>query len=611
MALEALTTSITASATVSAGLAENLTLYVTQDAVEVLYVSSTPVELIVTQEAVEVLYTITTPVELIVTQVSVEVLYLTPSWFNAGIDATALVTADLTLKGSIVRLTQQAIELLYTDSDTDTPVRLTQQALEVLYTDLDTDTPVRLTQQSIEVLYSEASGELSTSITVSATVTADLSETIKNLNATIIASAIVTAQPAVTYGLSAPIYAAGNLFAEWSVYKSHLDADITVSAIMTAAMQSPKLKVKINGTGSLYGKLTGKQQFDANIVANALITADIDSKPQLSSAITASAILAVDLRENIEYLAAVIDATGTVTAKLNSPWHAGNSLSITELRQSVNVNIIQYTVPSNVLNLTQEAIAIYGINNLDTSNTINFTQSATVLRTLSTKTASSTLSLSDSAISARRARNYLILKQNTSAYIYFLTGNASSALNLTSTVSSAGSIHLRSVSSNLNLTQAVDVDFVTATNGESDLHLKQNAYGIVLASKKYVVFQAPFEFIQASMVTPSPLMGDTENLISDLVLRRSMAGTRRTYVKSSSNRRLKYTFSVDRPKGLEMEAFFSAYNGSTIKMINWKGEVWKLKLISNPLDYVQTRRAEPNGDKTEVNIEFEGVKLSG
>jgi hypothetical protein len=64
-------------------------------------------------------------------------------------------------------------------------------------------------------------------------------------------------------------------------------------------------------------------------------------------------------------------------------------------------------------------------------------------------------------------------------------------------------------------------------------------------------------------------------------------------------------------KGLELEEFFKYYNSSDIKLTNWKGEVWKVKLMSNPLDFVQTERYYPTGARTDINLEFEGVKLFG
>ena len=594
MATEPLVAAISASATVSANLVENLIARVTQQQIDVL-----------------ARYQSTATTNVVVTQQQIDVLAKYPFSLTASISASATVATDLTLLYSTVRLTQQAAEVLYTPSDTDTPIRLTQQSAEVLYTPSYVDTPVRLTQQSIEVLYTYGSGALTTSITASATVTADLSETIKELNSSIVASAQCTASIIVTYGLTSNIYAAGNLFAFFNQETLHLEADITTAATVTAAMVVPKFKAGILGTGSLYGKLTGLQQYEAAITANAFITADIDNKQELSSAITASALVAADLRENVEYLAADIVTSTTVTAILNAPWHAGNALTVTDLTQTVEVALVQVFSITSTLNLTQTPVAIYGLNYLSASNSITFTQSVEVKHTLPTETTDSTLALTQDADYARQARNTLRLRHNLTGVIYFLTGTGSSSLNLSQSVSTAKTVFLRSVISSLELDQTVNADQVVATNGNNSLSFSQHAYGLIIATKKYVVFQAPFDFIQTSMVTPSPLMGDTENLISNLTLHRSMSGSIRTHVKSSNNRRLKYTFSVDRPKGLEMEAFFQAYNGSIIKMINWKGEIWKVKLVNNPLDFVQTRRAEPNGDRTEVNIELEGVKLSG
>jgi hypothetical protein len=168
-----------------------------------------------------------------------------------------------------------------------------------------------------------------------------------------------------------------------------------------------------------------------------------------------------------------------------------------------------------------------------------------------------------------------------------------------------------SAQSLLNLTQEAIGNRVATVSPSNTLALEQNAFAVVLGTKTYVMLQAPFNLIQTTVVLPNPLLNDNEGLVSNIMLRRSMDNTPYTYIKRSNSRVLKYTFTLNRLKALELEAFFDAYSGADIKMLNWKGELWKVKLITNPIDFVQTRRAEPGGDQTDVNLEFEGVKLNG
>jgi len=123
--------------------------------------------------------------------------------------------------------------------------------------------------------------------------------------------------------------------------------------------------------------------------------------------------------------------------------------------------------------------------------------------------------------------------------------------------------------------------------------------------------QAPWPRIEASIVLPAPELDDKENNVSDMLVKRAMDGTRRVYVKRSTSRRLAYTFDMTRQKGLELEEFLTTYNAEHIRMQNWKGEIWDVQLLTNPLDFVQNRRHSPDGANVAINLEFEGVKLSG
>ena len=90
-----------------------------------------------------------------------------------------------------------------------------------------------------------------------------------------------------------------------------------------------------------------------------------------------------------------------------------------------------------------------------------------------------------------------------------------------------------------------------------------------------------------------------------------MNGYKRTYIKHNNNRRLTYTFSIVREKGLELEYFFKQHNGHSMKLITWEAEIWRVFLITNPLNFNQPRRSAICGPQVEIDLEFEGVKISG
>lgn len=466
---------------------------------------------------------------------------------------------------TFIRSTQEIAIALY---DVDpTGVRVTQQFIACAYTP---STPViQITQQYVQVLYSTPVKELSSEIQVSVGVVAELT------------------------------------VAE----QDQLTADILVSGTVVSDITFPSLVADIQGIVSVQAEISGLWRLTAGITVSSVVTADMLKFVRLMADITVTGTVVVDIRENVEYLDANIVTSGDISgAILDAPQHSGNTL---ELQQSVVPEIILELAVTSILALTQSTTIFFGIQNLSVSSTLFLTHSVTVVHLLPTKTVSSTLNLTQSLSEYRGTISYLTFSQDVVGVITFLEGIASSALSLTDLVTTAGSLSTRDITSQLDLTQTVDVDLVTDLTAQNTLVFNQHAYAAVLASKRYLLLQAPFELIQTSVILPNPLLDDGENLISNLTVRRSMDGTARAYVQTSKNRRLKYTFTLARMKALEAEAFFDAYNGATIKMLNWKGEIWKVKLITNPLDFVQTKYYGLDGDRTDVNLEFEGELIHG
>jgi hypothetical protein len=136
---------------------------------------------------------------------------------------------------------------------------------------------------------------------------------------------------------------------------------------------------------------------------------------------------------------------------------------------------------------------------------------------------------------------------------------------------------------------------------EHSLTFRQIVYGTLATD--YVVLQAPFDAPQQIIILPDPQLDDTQSLMSDIIVYKSMNNTARTLVKRTRNQKLKYTFRLRRHISLALENFFDNYNAEWLQLRNWKGEIWKVKLTNNPLEFVQTQHWN------EVNIEFEGVRL--
>jgi hypothetical protein len=133
------------------------------------------------------------------------------------------------------------------------------------------------------------------------------------------------------------------------------------------------------------------------------------------------------------------------------------------------------------------------------------------------------------------------------------------------------------------------------------------AYVARLSSVCTVVFSVP----QRAIVLPCARLGDSQAYTGTMTLKRTMTGDTYTYVKRSQTSKLKYLFWLGRQKGLEFRDFIISYNSQLITLLNWKGETWYGFFSSNPFELVTAERWQNAGERVDVTIEFEGIKIGG
>jgi hypothetical protein len=280
--------------------------------------------------------------------------------------------------------------------------------------------------------------------------------------------------------------------------------------------------------------------------------------------------------------------------------------SLIQLTQSVSVETVLSV--SLISDIEFDQLAIGNVNGIrPTSNQLNLSVLAEWKKGLPTETASSTITFTGSATAARPISSILAFTQAASAVVTILGGNTSSDLDFTQTVTFDTGIQ-RSLTSTLSFTQTVTRTVSrAATTVETDLSLGHEA--LHSFANKLVTIQAPWGAITKTIVLPSPLFQDAENLVDDLTIDFAEDGTLYTYIRTQLNRRLNYTFQLTRQKALEFQDFIDEFNSDSWKVTNWKGEVWKVKLVTNPVEFVPARRGGPCGPTTDVSITLEGEKL--
>jgi len=368
----------------------------------------------------------------------------------------------------------------------------------------------------------------------------------------------------------------------------------TQEAIIVLAQYDPELRSTQQVT-DVAMQVAGTVR-NSRIMVQVLYTEDSNKLAEntlsLSDVATAQLILG---READNTLSLSDDAVGWVETRV------GSGLVLDQ--EATVINVLERSVTST-LSFTQSS-SIVQAHGAIASSAINLTQE--VRTTLPTQEASNTLSLTQEANPhSWPAVSLLELTSEATAYIGGEEKTALSELALTQVaaptlvLSSLGSSALALVSEATVTTVLTGLTVISST-----LELAQVAVATIV--QNYIILQAPYPAVAAAVVLPNPQLDDKENSTSSSAVKRAMDGTTYTYVKKSASRMLSYTFDLTREKGLELQEFLASYNGERFKMQNWKGEVWDVNLVTNPINYVQNVR----GPNVGVNLQFEGVKISG
>lgn len=127
-----------------------------------------------------------------------------------------------------------------------------------------------------------------------------------------------------------------------------------------------------------------------------------------------------------------------------------------------------------------------------------------------------------------------------------------------------------------------------------------------------LTIQAPWPGPTTTHFMPNPLSGDSVGSTNTLEIKRSMNGTRYSYVKSRDQRkRLLWNFRLSKDKALEMRSFFDTYTGTQCKIIDHLGKEYIGYFITNPFDFESVSRSVGSpGNNTihQIQIEFQGFE---
>ena len=387
------------------------------------------------------------------------------------------------------------------------------------------------------------------------------------------------------------------------------------SAIAARLNQIWQLTVGFTGSATVEAtQLNRTRQLAVDLTGTATIDAPHPTpytQFELYDGIQGSAVVTADINTNLRHASNTIVFTQEVTYLNNS---LGNTIQFT---QEVSVELVLNPAASNTLEFTQEATFSGSLTRPVTTIWGTLDQQVAVIKVLPEQNASNTITFTDAAEWSRPAVNTINFTQEVLYEVYRLEEDADNTLVLTDSVD-LDAVFNFDLTSVLQFSQEAIGNYEVEKAASNTIVFDHEVYHVLLEggqvsvcgetyTKQYCILEAPFEGIQASVILPAPLWGDTENITSSMSLRSAMNGVTRTYVKTNSNRRLTYTFRLlERAKAIELLEFLRSYDSERMRLTNWKGEVWRVYLLNNPSDFVQTRRYG-----TDISLEFEGQKLYG
>lgn len=185
-------------------------------------------------------------------------------------------------------------------------------------------------------------------------------------------------------------------------------------------------------------------------------------------------------------------------------------------------------------------------------------------------------------------------------------------------------VRLPSVEHTLDLGQSVSVSHTAQLSVSDELVFKEvhdrqtgiPSFPTINIPSAFITKVEPTTVLQAPNVTivlPPAEFADSQANSGRVNIKRAMNGHRRVYRRQLGiTQKLRYRFVVDRRKAIELRAFVRVANTVPITLTNWKGEVWKVVLSTNPVVLSEDGfwGLQAGGNKSSVTLEFEGARIN-
>lgn len=119
-----------------------------------------------------------------------------------------------------------------------------------------------------------------------------------------------------------------------------------------------------------------------------------------------------------------------------------------------------------------------------------------------------------------------------------------------------------------------------------------------------ITLEMPFVSPVLTFTLPNPKLGDSKQDSLGTKINYSMDGSVKTIIRTGQTVKLVWNFSLTNCANgrVDIEDMIQLYANDDIKITDWRGDIWKVKCVSNPVEFTESKNSQ------DVTLEFRGIK---
>ena len=118
-----------------------------------------------------------------------------------------------------------------------------------------------------------------------------------------------------------------------------------------------------------------------------------------------------------------------------------------------------------------------------------------------------------------------------------------------------------------------------------------------------ITFQYPYSTPTDTLTFKNPVKGNNEMLNAHILIQKSMSGVVYSYRGRDTVSQMLFNFrGITEPATVKQ--FFIDTAGSLLRMTDWEGTVWQVKVLNNPIEITQVSACDYH-----LTLQLEGTRV--